>query len=278
MEARTVKFENDEINYWIFGDGIPLVLIPGGGGDSWWYIKIAQILSTKYKVIIYDRRANATSTMNEPINFSIEQQSRDLNAILIDANIDKAIVFRNSSGASIAFDFALRFPMKIFGLVAHEPPLARVHSNSKKWQKFFSKVYKTGMSLGSSWGALRFALGVGLPIRAMANGSKEEKEYIKHQKHFISGKLGADILIKHELLSVTNYLPDFVKLKNSGFKIITLSGQESLKKKCFYAETSKMISEKYGFDYYEVPGHHISFYSDYDPWCSEFINILKNIT
>jgi hypothetical protein len=74
--------EGDELYYEARGQGQPLLMIPGGGGDGGSYSLVAKILSREYRVIAYDRRANARSTMNDPQNFEVSQQSRDAVAVL----------------------------------------------------------------------------------------------------------------------------------------------------------------------------------------------------
>jgi len=64
-----VTTEGDELYYEVRGQGQPLLMISGGGGDGGSYSLIAEILSDEYKVITYDRRANARSTMNDPSKF-----------------------------------------------------------------------------------------------------------------------------------------------------------------------------------------------------------------
>ena len=72
-----VTTEGDELYYEVRGQGEPLLMIAPGGGDGWQYSFVADILADEYKVITYDRRANYRSTMNDPQNFEISQQSPD---------------------------------------------------------------------------------------------------------------------------------------------------------------------------------------------------------
>jgi hypothetical protein len=58
---------------------------------------IADILD-EFRVITYDRRASARSTMNEPQNFEISLQSRDAVAVLRAAGETSTFVFGNSNG------------------------------------------------------------------------------------------------------------------------------------------------------------------------------------
>jgi pimeloyl-ACP methyl ester carboxylesterase len=80
------------------------------GGDGWQYSLVADILADQYKVITYDRRANARSTINVPQNFEISQQSHDAVAVLRAAGETSAFVIGNSSGAVIGLDMAKTQP------------------------------------------------------------------------------------------------------------------------------------------------------------------------
>src|SRR5216683_2801082 len=99
VQSGRVTTEGDELYYEVRGQGQPLLLIPPGGGDGDFYAAVADSLCDEYKVITYDRRANARSTMNDPQNFEISQQSRDAVAVLRAAGETSAFVFGNSSGA-----------------------------------------------------------------------------------------------------------------------------------------------------------------------------------
>jgi pimeloyl-ACP methyl ester carboxylesterase len=82
MQSYRVTAEGDELYCEVRGHGQPLLMIPPAGGDAAFYSFIADILSDEYKVITYDRRANSRSTMNDPQNFEISQQSRDAMTVL----------------------------------------------------------------------------------------------------------------------------------------------------------------------------------------------------
>lgn len=98
-------------------------MIAPAGGDGWQYAFVADILADEYKVITYDRRANARSTMNAPQNFEISQQSRDAVAVLHAAGETPAFVFGNSSGAVIALDMAKTQPQAVRELWCMNRPL-----------------------------------------------------------------------------------------------------------------------------------------------------------
>lgn len=274
-----VKFEGDELYFDVRGQGEPLLMIPGGGGDGKWYLLVANILSDTYKVILYDRRANARSTMNHPEHFDIQQQSRDAAAVIHAAGEESAFIFGNSSGAVIALDMAITQPLAVKAVIAHEPPLAYMHPKRKKWRKFFAKVYLTGLRFGGSVAMFRFIIGAGLWHTTMQSakavkvfdtltGAEDKKE------ERINTAISAEYFANHELLATTNYYPDFNQLTKNGKKIILAAGEESLSHKKFYAQTVQILAEKIGCETVLFPGHHGSFMDMPQEWAASLRQAL----
>jgi pimeloyl-ACP methyl ester carboxylesterase len=223
VQSHRVTTEGDELYYEVRGQGQPLLMIPGGTGDGEYYAAAADILSDEYKVITYDRRANARSTMNDPQNFEISQQSRDAVAVLRAADEQSAFVFGNSSGAVIALDMAKTQPQAVRAVVSHEPPTARVHPKARKWQRFFAGVYRMAFWFGGPLAMLRFDFSLilpGLPIRQLIKAQTTVKHAKSHgekgSERRISSRDASDFLAKQELLPVTNYLPDVAMIKRNG--------------------------------------------------------------
>jgi pimeloyl-ACP methyl ester carboxylesterase len=255
-----VTSEGDSLYYEIRGSGQPLIMIAGAGGDGERYAAVAKILADEYKVITYDRRANSHSSMNEPQNFEISQQSRDVAAVIHAAGEESAFVFGNSSGAVIALDVAKTQPQAARAVVVHEPPLVRVHPKVKKWQHFFASVYLTGFQFGTAMASVRFLVGSGLPVRQLLAAAREGRSLAEPSAEpLISAKDYTDFLIKQELLPVTNYMPDLEQIKKNGVWMFMAAGKESLGKKKWYAETAQILSKKLPCEMLIFPGHHGSF-------------------
>jgi pimeloyl-ACP methyl ester carboxylesterase len=280
MQSRRVTTEGDELYYEVRGHGSPLLMIPGGGGDGGSYSAVADILSDKFKVITYDRRGNAHSTMNDPQNFEISQQSRDAVAVLRAAGETSAFVFGNSSGAVIALDMAKTQPEAVRAIVAHEPPLARVHSNAKKWQRFFAGVYFTAFRFGATLAMLRFAFGIRFFLdfsfrEALKAARTARKAREKSQEHFLDQKVVTDFFLKQELLPVTNYLPDVEMIKKNEVKVYMAAGRRSLDKKRFYAQTAQILAERLRCQLATFPGHHASFVDMPDEFAATLLSVLR---
>jgi pimeloyl-ACP methyl ester carboxylesterase len=273
-----VTTEGDELYYEVRGHGQPLLMIPGGGGDGGSYSLIAEILSHEYKVITSDRRANARSTMNDPQNFEVSQQSRDAVSVLRAAGETSAFVFGNSSGAVIALDMAKSHAQSVQEIVAHEPPLARVHPNTRKWQRFFAGIYYTAFRYGATLAMLRFAFGIGLLDHSFRQAIKAHKAMRgcreKRGNHYLNRKVTTDFFLHQELLPVTNYLSDLETIKRSRVKVFMAAGEKSLRKRRFYAETAQILANKLGCELVIFPGHHGSFIDMPDEFAATLRSVL----
>jgi pimeloyl-ACP methyl ester carboxylesterase len=277
VQAGRITTEGDELYYEIRGSGKPLLMIPGGGGDARWYSCVADILSDEYKVITYDRRANGRSTLNEPQNFEISQQSRDAVAVLRAAGESSAYIFGNSSGAVIALDMAKTQPEAVKAVIAHEPPLPRVHPKARKWLRFFAGVNWIAYRFGSLLASLRFVMGVGLPVRAAGKAARELES--SNPAAPVPGERRRDdndFFIKQELLPVINYMPDIESIKKNGARVYLAAGKMSLEKKRFYALTAPILAEMLGCELVIFPGHHISFADMPVEWAAVLRSILHS--
>jgi pimeloyl-ACP methyl ester carboxylesterase len=275
VQSGRVTTEGDQLYYEVRGQGQPLLMIPPGGGDGWQYAFVADILADEYKVITFDRRANARSTMNDPQNFTISQQSRDAVAVLRAVGEQSAFVFGNSSAAVIALDMAKTQPEATRAVIAHEPPLARLHPNAKKWQRFFAGVYSMAFRFGSSLAALRFMLGVDLPMRQLIKATEASNTHRKQSSEpYIDSRIGADFLVKQELLPVTNYLPDVAVIKQNGVKVYIAIGKWAWDKKTWYAVADQVLAQKLGSEPVIFPGHHGAFMDMPDEFAASLRSIL----
>jgi pimeloyl-ACP methyl ester carboxylesterase len=275
VQSYRVTTEGDELYYEVRGQGQPLLMIAPAGGDGWQYSFIADILADEYKVITYDRRANARSTINDPQNFEISQQSRDAVAVLRAAGEDSAFVFGNSSGAVIALDMAKTQPQVVRAVVAHEPPIPRVHPNAQKWQRFFASCYVTAFRFGSSLAALRFILGVEVPVRQLIKATRDVNIHREQSsERYISPKDAADVLVKQELLPVTNYLPDVERIKKNGVRVSMAVGEWALERKTWYVQAAQILAEQLGCELVTFPGHHGSFMDMPEEWAATLRSVL----
>src|SRR4051794_10696646 len=275
VRVARVASEGDELCYEVRGAGPALLMIAGAGGDAERYRLVAALLADEYRVITYDRRATARSTMNHPQNFEVGQQSRDALAVLHAAGETSAFVVGNSSGGVIALDLVAHHPHAVRGAVVHEAPLARLHPAARKWQRFFARVYLTSFRLGSPVAALRFLYGAQLPVRQLLKASKQGRRRGSAAQSTISPMAATDQLIRQELLPFTNYLPDLDLIGRTGVPVVPAAGRESLHRERWYAATSRVLSDRLGCALVEFPGHHSSYLDRPDEWAPVLRGVLR---
>lgn len=261
-----VPTEGDTLYYEVRGQGSPLLMIPGGGGDAGFFSLVAPILAESYKVITYDRRANSRSTRHDPQNFTVAQQSRDAVAILRAAGETSAFICGNSAGAVIALDMAATQPAAVRAAVVHEAPVVRLHPSGAKWQRFFAGVYWLSFRTNASLAMLYFSLPLGFPRQSFASIPRDFAE-----------RVGAnhDFFLKHEMLPVSNYLPDLQQIKQNGVRVILAAGQMTLAKKKFYGQTAPILARQLSAEFVRFPGHHLSYFDMPQKWAAALRETLQ---
>lgn len=96
--------------YEIYGTGMPLVLIHGGGSTiHTTFGRLIEPLAKTQKLIAVELQAHGhTKDIDRPLSF--EQDADDVAALLHELNIEKANIFGFSNGASTTLQMAIRHP------------------------------------------------------------------------------------------------------------------------------------------------------------------------
>lgn len=261
-----VETEGDKLYYEVYGQGPPLLMIAGGGGDAGFFSLVAPILAKEFKVITYDRRGNSRSSCHEPQNFEISQQSRDAVAVLRAAGETSAYVVGNSGGAVIALDMAKTQPQAVRAAVVHEAPVLALLPDYRKWQRFFAGVYWMAYAFSPYIAMFRFSLALGIPWRTFQNVPDDfSKRNGQNQAFFI----------EQEMLSFTKYRPDVTAIRQNGVKVFLAVGQYTLDKKLFYGRPAAILAKQLGSELVIFPGHHLSYFDQPEQWAATLAELLK---
>ncbi len=99
------------------GDGVPLVLLHGGGSTiETTFGRLLPVLAASRKVIAADEQGHGRSTDRDaPVTF--ESSADDVAALLGHLKVDRADLFGFSNGASVALQVAIRHPQRVRKLV-----------------------------------------------------------------------------------------------------------------------------------------------------------------
>jgi pimeloyl-ACP methyl ester carboxylesterase len=101
----------------VYGEGKPLLMIHGNGGNMAAFSKNVPYFSKHYKVILVDSRAHGKST-DPSDSLSFEQMADDFSVLLDTLHVDKSYVIGWSDGGINALLLAMRHPDKVIKLAS----------------------------------------------------------------------------------------------------------------------------------------------------------------
>lgn len=254
---QSIHTEGADLVFDVQGSGPALLLIPGAGGTGAVYDQIVPLLTDEYTVIIYDRRGNARSSGDTNTDLDMAQQARDVVAVLKAAGQETAIVFGNSGGANIALQVAADYPGHVTLLLAHEPPAVGLLPDAHQQLAFMDRVYDTFVTAGVPAAMKLFASSLTGFTGPVAGGLGQGKDV-----PFFLGK---------EYRPITRFIPDLERIRRANVATILLVGQQS--GEASYARTVPIIAQQLTCPMVTVPGNHLAFLIDPQP----FVDALREI-
>lgn len=125
------------LNYKVFGEGHPLIILHGllGSLDNWQ--TIAKKLSENFKVYIIDQRNHGRSPHSDEFNYSL--LAGDVEEFLREHHIAKTHLIGHSMGGKVAMQFALLHPDKLEKLIVVDTsPVAYDDRHSDVFEALFA--------------------------------------------------------------------------------------------------------------------------------------------
>ena len=98
------------------GQGPPLILLHGNGGDGGYFLAQLDAFSERFRVYAPDTRGHGKTPRGEA-PFTISQFADDLLGFMEGHEIEKAHLLGFSDGGNIALTFALRYPERVERLI-----------------------------------------------------------------------------------------------------------------------------------------------------------------
>lgn len=267
------KTEGADLYFERRGDGPPLLLIAGGGGDCGAFEAMTDILASGYTVLSYDRRGNSRSPLHyAPVPITMAEQSADAVAVLAAGGFESARIFGNSGGATIALDLAARHPWAVDAVVAHEPPLPRVLPDAARYLSVYDEIDRVLATEGWEAAFRLFQLQVGhvpaeqLPL-VMAVLLSPASVLPPGPQRDVLQRLSRnwEYMTRFEIASFIRYLPDLDQIAANkipaalaaGTDTIALASRADLSHDPFH-RVSVAIAERLGAEFAEVPGGHLA--------------------
>lgn len=264
MGIQRVESEGAELAYDVEGTGPLLIAIAGRGGTGGRYAGVSARLQDQYRVVHYDRRCCGRSTGDRARPMDLTQQARDVLAIMRALGEDRAFVFGNSAGASIAVRLAEYYPEALLGVVAHEPMIVSILPDRDYWIKnnrHVDRVFRTE-GVGPAMALLAAGMvGMERPAGAPAPARADED---------------MGFFLDNEVMSLSYYQPDLDRIQRSGVNLLASKGERS--REAYYARTADVIGDALGRPARTMSGNHIAHVLDPSGFAEELRALLAELT
>ena len=140
VELSGYKFHTD-----LFGESKQdvVIVVHGGPGGDFQYLKPLKALSSHYKVVFYDQRGTGLSPRVDSSQLTLEQNIIDLNDVIDHYSNKKPVkIIGHSWGAMLAISYLGQYPEKVSHAVAIEPGMLMKESAIA-----FNKIMKDHQSI-----------------------------------------------------------------------------------------------------------------------------------
>lgn len=177
------RLESRNIFYEIYGEGDPLILIPGFASGAWsWFGQVGD-LSKDFRVITFDPRGIANSKIPDAENVSLETIAGDIAALLDELKIERANVLGASFGGFAAQEFALAFPERLNKLILACTSFGGVNHIAPAWEVLIAFVSTEEMN--SSARIRKFMIPAFTPEFRALNSAIVEKVCLLREQNIV---------------------------------------------------------------------------------------------
>jgi pimeloyl-ACP methyl ester carboxylesterase len=113
--SQLIKSGDTEIVYWSLGDGPPVVLLHPFPANHEFWLPVADVLATKYRVVLPDLRGHGDSGVGEG-PATMEKHASDIARVMDDAGIGRAPLVGVSIGGYALFEFWRKYRGRVAAL------------------------------------------------------------------------------------------------------------------------------------------------------------------
>lgn len=245
--AALVEANGTTFHVEVTGHGMPLLLVPGAGGDARQYAELAQVLAQNHEIIAYDRRNNGRSSQQPDwAETSVDQHAGDVVALLETLGTEPCVVFGNSTGALIALAAALKAPGRFTGAVLHEPALLGVLASPDDAMATVQPVIAAGVEAGGLAGG----------AEAFVQFAAGDAAALLPPDFLDRLRTNARVLLETEFGAFASWRPEPEALSGMSVPLSVLSAEQTAP---FFVEAAEWIASHAGISRLTVPGGHMGF-------------------
>jgi pimeloyl-ACP methyl ester carboxylesterase len=253
------------------GTGPVLLMIPGGAGEAAGYLRVAGELAARFTVVSYDRRGYGHSRSADVVDDGQRFATDVADALgLLDRFSDApGYVFGSSSGAIIGLDLLARYPQRIAGLVAHEPPMVRLLPDADVYLRLFDGVFDIYRREGTEAAMRAFAAGVGLDMPEPPPGRTLRPEAVAMLARVRDDQA---YFLEHELRQYSALLPAEDALREWSSRLVLGVGRDSAGTLPY--RPAGVLAERLGTKTVEFPGDHLGYISQPAEFAARLVEVL----
>jgi pimeloyl-ACP methyl ester carboxylesterase len=115
MDSHQIKSDDAEIFFRVLGEGPPVVLLHPFPANHEFWLPVAQVLATRYRVILPDLRGHGDSGVGQG-PATMDKHAADLARVMDDADIGRAPLVGVSIGGYALFEFWRRHRGRVAAL------------------------------------------------------------------------------------------------------------------------------------------------------------------
>ena len=240
------------LHYEVHGSG-PVLMLAGHPMGASGFSSIATVLAGHYTVVTYDPRGFGRSTIDDRAQDAEPELIADDMRRVLEAVVDgPAHVFGSSGGAVTGLALVARHPDHVQTLVAHEPPLALLLSDSNEARAGLYHVYDTyrDKGTGAAWRAFAEFTGIEMRPPGEEPAPQQSADMEATSERFFG----------QSLLPIALYEPDLAALRAGSPRVVAAGGTASRGQ--FAWRTALALAEHLGSPLVDFPGGHGGFDSD----------------
>ena len=144
VEAGFADANGARLYYEVYGEGEPLILIPGSPSSHLMWAPEVPGFAREFKVIVFDPRGIGQSSFPEGVQPTMALMADDVAALLDAIGVDTAHVYGISWGGMVAHEMALRHPEKTSSLILGATTPGGLHSiPGETWASAALSAYMT---------------------------------------------------------------------------------------------------------------------------------------
>jgi pimeloyl-ACP methyl ester carboxylesterase len=234
----------------------PLLLLIGSPMDSAGLAGLAAAMAGDYTVVTYDPRGIGNSSCQDPgQDVTPEQQADDVHRLLSALGGEPAYVFGSSGGAVVGLALVTAHPGQVRRLVAHEPPVVELLSDSAQLRDQIQDIYDTYRAEGADQAMGKFMAHAGLG--GTPGQEADAPRWEPSPEQMARMRATTDVFLAHLIRPTTEFKPDIEALRAASTHIVVAAGATS--KGQLAHRSTVALADQLGTPVVEFPGDHGGF-------------------